>query len=138
MRWGRSGVSLIELLLVIALIGILVALGAGGLRGLLDRGRLSEAINKVTTSVEEARRLAKRLDRDVVVAFAQQDGRWVVVVDGAARELAADVTSGSASVTFEPPFGTYGGAQLEVSLAVRDVAASVFVTGVLGKTVVRR
>lgn len=134
----RVGFSLIELLIVIAVIGILVALVGVGSRGLLDRGRLSESVNHVTTAVEDARRRAKRLDTTVNLAIAQQDGEWVVSIDGVPRSLGADVTSGAVAIALNPPFGTYAGAQLQVDLGVGSATASVFVTGVLAKTVVQR
>lgn len=134
----RSAFSLTELLVVIALIGILALGGTLGVQGLFDRGRLSEAVNTVTSDVEQARRLAKRLDRAVVYSVNQVGGEWRSVVDGTERSIGAEVTSGAMSVTLAPPFGTYAGGDVEIDLQVRGSQASVTVTGVLARTVVQR
>lgn len=134
----RRGFTLVELLVVIAIVGILGVGGTLGVQGLLDRGRLSEAINVVASDVEQARRLAKRLDRPVTFAIDQVDGEWRSIVDGTPRTLGAEVVSGPVSFSLAPPFGTYGGADVVIDLAVRGSEASVAVTGVLARTVVQR
>ena len=139
---SRSGLSLLELLVVIGILGVLLAaLTSVGLRGVLDRGRLSESINIVETRVGEARRLSKRLDRDVTFEITFESGSWQTVVDGTARgELPGrtNVTSGATAIDFNAPFGTYGGADVRIDLDVNGVKGTVVVTGVLARTVVLR
>lgn len=136
----RSGFSLIELLIVIAIIGILAIGGVLGARALLDRARLSQGLATVERQVSEARRLAKRLDRDVSFEIVQVDGRWQIAVDGRAVQLpgAMSVTTGTVDIDLEAPFGTYSGTQFDVGLDIRGVAATATVTGVLARTVVQR
>lgn len=136
----RPGFSLVELLIVIAIIGILAIGGILGARALLDRARLSQGLATVERQVSEARRLAKRLDRDVPLQVLAVDGTWQIVVDGRAVELpgAMTVTTGIVDIDLEAPFGTYSGTPFEVGLDIRGVTGTATVTGVLARTVVQR
>jgi prepilin-type N-terminal cleavage/methylation domain-containing protein len=136
----RSGFGLVELLIVVAIVGVLAALGAIGTRGLLERGRLSEALNSVEAQIGQARRLAKRLDRAVTFQITADGATWRTVVDGVAADIpgGAVVTSGVATISFDAPFGTYAGNDVEIDLAINGVAGTVVVTGVLARTVVLR
>lgn len=136
----RQGLSLIELLVVVAIVGVLAGLGFTG-QGLLDRGRLAEAVSLVDREIGDARRTAKRTDQTVEVSFAVSDGRWAVVVDGRARSLppAIRVDDGeSIELALEPPFGTFGDGTARIRLLSRFSQADVWVVGVLARTVVVR
>ena len=135
---ARSGFSLTELLIAIAIIGILVALGAGGIRGVLDRGRLAEATNVISNQVQEARRLAKRLDQDVTLTVTEDAGAWEIDVNGRTETLPAGVTivpAAGATLVLNAPFGTYAGADVALQVAVGSATRDLVVTGVLARVV---
>ena len=134
----RRGISLTELLIVLAIIGILVAIGAGGVRALLDRGRLSEATNVIEGQIQEARRLAKRLDQDVTFTLAAASGIWEIDVNGRTSTLPAGVSIvpiGGATLVFDAPFGTYAGGDVAMEVAVGSASRDIVVTGVLARVV---
>ena len=137
----RAGVGLVQLLVVVAIIGILVSLGVGGIRGFLDRGRLAEAVTTLDRQVGDARRIAKRTDQPVVLRLDQvgtsvrvsRDGTQVASIDGATL-----LAGGGVNVQFDPPFGTRAGADVAFEIGTGSVSAEVRVVGVLARTVVIR
>lgn len=134
----RNGFSLTELLIVIAIIGVLVAVGAGGVRGLLDRGRLAEATNLIENQIQEARRLAKRLDQDVTITVTDDAGTWRIDVNGRVSTLPAGVTitpAAGATIVMNAPFGTYAGGDVVLEMAVGNATTDLVVTGVLARVV---
>ena len=141
MKRRHAGFGLIELLVVLAILGLLVALGVGGIRGFLDRGRLAEAVTTIDRQVGDARRIAKRTDEPVTLRLDQvgtsvsvsRDGEQVASIDGATI-----VAGGATDVQFDPPFGTRAGADIGFEIAVGSVSAEVRVVGVLARTVVIR
>jgi prepilin-type N-terminal cleavage/methylation domain-containing protein len=136
----QAGLSLVEMLVVIALAGILTAIGGLGVRAMLDRAHLNEAIVTIDTQLAQARRLAKQQDRDITFTINQTSGVWQVAVDGRSIALPGNVsvTTGSVNLTLLPPFGTYNGPQFSIGLSARSASATATVTGVLAKMVVQR
>lgn len=134
------GLTLVELLVVIAIVGLVLGLVSFGVVNLLARAHLTESIVTLETRISEARRQAKRQDRDIALDIYESDGAWYVALDGRATALprAASISTGDLTLQFEAPFGTYHGGPESVEVAVRNVEATVTVTGVLGRTVVRR
>lgn len=61
---------MVELLTVLALLGILVALAAPSLRGMLQRQRTDDAMRRVAADVAYARMLAVRAGASVAVRFS--------------------------------------------------------------------
>jgi len=135
----QRGFSIVELLVVIAMVGVLAAIGSGVTRGLLDRGRLNEAVNTLRYQLQEGRRLAKRLDTDVTVSVTEVGGVWRIVVNGRAQELGQGVVVtppvGGVGLTLDAPFGTYAGDDLTIGMAVGGATTSLTVTGILTRVV---
>lgn len=136
----KQGFTLIELLVVIGVIGILAAITSIGSQGLLARARLNDAIITIESQLSEARRLAKRLDKEVVFEVYQDMGEWRVAVDGTSRALpgSAIVNSGPVELSLDAPYGTFAGGNVDIELAVREATASITVAGILARTVVIR
>lgn len=134
-----SGFSIIELVLIAAVVSVLILAGGFGVRALLEASRLSEAITTVQTQTAEARRIAKRLDRTVELSIQGQDGVWSVIVDGRQHQLTGvSVESGEIEIELDPPFGTYSGRDEVITLRIGNRTADVTITGVLARTVVSR
>lgn len=136
---SRHGLSLIELVIVIAVIGILVAIGGIGGASLLQSSRLNSAVNSVETQIALARRLAKETDSVVEFAVVDTEQGWSVRVGNRAMDLqGVSVTTGNIALDLQPPYGTYVGNSQMVGLRVGNKTAEVEITGVFARTVVHR
>ncbi|MDT3681878.1 MAG: prepilin-type N-terminal cleavage/methylation domain-containing protein [Truepera sp.] len=135
----NHGFTLIELLIVIGIVGVLAAVGGLGGSALLQTARLNSAVTTIETQVGNARRFAKETDEPVALTVEESAGAWVVKVGSRATDLqGASVTSGPASMTLYPPYGTYPGAAQTIRVQVGNRSAQVHVTGVFARTVVDR
>jgi prepilin-type N-terminal cleavage/methylation domain-containing protein len=74
-RNGNRGFSLAETLIVIAIMGIMVALTAPSMMGLVDGLRLAEAVADVRNAFMETQRQAIRETRPCEVTLGVRDGR---------------------------------------------------------------
>jgi len=68
-----SGLTVIELMVVIALLGVLAALAAPSMRGLISAQRVRGTNTELVTDLQYARSEAARRNRDVRVAFRSAD-----------------------------------------------------------------
>jgi prepilin-type N-terminal cleavage/methylation domain-containing protein len=80
LKQSVAGFTLIEMIVVVAFIGILMAIAAPSWLGFLNRQRLNTAQSEIVTAMREAQANAKRQKRNWEVCFQDKDGkvRWAV------------------------------------------------------------
>lgn len=83
MRSPARGLTLIELMVVIALVGILIVLVAPSMRGLISAQRVQSINAEIVTDLQFARSEAARRNRDVFIRFRATDNCYVVYLDNA-------------------------------------------------------
>jgi prepilin-type N-terminal cleavage/methylation domain-containing protein len=66
---GSAGVTLIELIIVLVIIGILIGLAAPAMGAMVNRNRLDGAVAQFTTDVAYARMVAVRTNRQVEIVM---------------------------------------------------------------------
>jgi len=97
----QRGLTVIELMVVIALVGVLVALAAPSMRGLISAQRVRGVNAELVTDMQYARSEAARRNRDVRVAFRSADSLTCYVLyvqpDGLPVEDPLLVNGGGAS-----------------------------------------
>lgn len=74
LQTARSGFTLIELMLVVALIVVLAALGVGALSELVPRFRARQAAEQFAADVEMMRMMAIMNDRETRIVITDYDG----------------------------------------------------------------
>ena len=126
---NRSGFSLIELLLVLAVVGILATLGFTSLLSAQQRARLQEAQTLITSELERARSSAQRLNTSQTVAWTAEG------INGKRFGNGITLTSPPDSFVYTAPYGETtleDGLELELEDG-RGRVAKVAVIGVTGK-----
>jgi prepilin-type N-terminal cleavage/methylation domain-containing protein len=88
---GARGFTLVEAMIVIAIIGIMSGFAAPSLLGSLPGMRASGAAREVLSDLRSARTLAIKAGCPVVVKFTASPGGYVVALD---RDLDHDVSAG--------------------------------------------
>ncbi len=79
----NHGLTVIELMVVVAVVGVLIALAAPSMRSLISAQRVVSINAELVTDLQFARSEAVRRNRDVHVRFRATDNCYVLYVDNA-------------------------------------------------------
>ncbi|HWT15122.1 MAG TPA: GspH/FimT family pseudopilin [Patescibacteria group bacterium] len=136
---NQSGVTVIELMVVIAIVGIAAAIAVPGFADYFEKSRLRGAVDTVSALVASARAEAVRQDRQVIVAFGGSASAWCVGANVAAAPanvgdripaaVACDCTAPATCSVGAVSSASYNG------VTVTTVAPSVTFNPKLGTTV---
>lgn len=138
---NRKGFSLIELLLVIAIIGIISAVVAPTFIRARDRARVSEVASQLVADLERARSSSRRSNKDAAVAWTNGSG-YTLTSNGQTftRTFPSGVTvtmPNASPITYKAPLGERTAVDpLEFTVGrtgKTDVSETVAVLGVTGK-----
>ena len=133
-----QGLTLLELLIVCAVIGILSAVGIVTFRNAIERARVNEAATQVSADLQRARSASQRFNRgSTFQVAAANDKSYTLTVNGQStvKTLPAGAKFTAANtIGYSAPFGETGASiiTLEVSSA-SGTKRSVKVLGVTGK-----
>ena len=144
MRRAR-GFTLLELLLVCAIIGILSGLGVMSLRNAILNARLSEGSAQLAADLQRARSSAQRYNRDSVFSISGSPATsYTLTLNGGTtnggttqtRALPPDVklTTTARTITYTAPFGELGVGDLKLILEMPERTDKTRVIKVLGVT----
>jgi Tfp pilus assembly protein FimT len=87
---GLGGFSLVEILLVIALIGVMGGLVMGGLAGFFQAGKIHPPERRLQEAVLKARALAERESIPVFLSYDRQGGGQFILEGSSRLELLLD------------------------------------------------
>lgn len=138
----KRGFSLIEVLIVIAILGVLLSMGFLGMQRYLNTIRLSEARMLLAQELSQARTDARKKSADQTISWTVGSGSFSI--GGQTVTLPNNVTliqvngTNSTSVTFTGPFGRLQGDNVEFIIqSPQGKQASVRLLGVTGKVMQR-
>lgn len=151
----KSGFSLVEILIVIAVVGVIAGVGSLSYVNWRNNSVVSDAVRQITQDIERARSDAKRLNAtrrffaSTGTSYQIRDGNDAVLntrilPQGAQIAQVTQDTSSqtSISLSFAAPYGTQSTAAAWYDIVVRSVSntnltRTVRVIGPLGKVIVR-
>ncbi len=100
---NARGFTALELLVVLAVLGILLAIAAPSYQAWITRTELDRAAGLVATELQATRSAART---GILRTFSTTAGGTSVVSRGVTIPLPSATTDDARSVTFQPPFGT--------------------------------
>ncbi len=136
----RKGFTVLELLIVCAIIGILIAVGFVSFRGAIDRSRLSEASAQVVADLQRVRSAAQRYNQNASFTTAGKTvtsytvslgGQNLTYTLPAGTQLAS---SDKLNLTYSAPFGEVGMTNTDLTLSLQKQPTQTRVIKVLGVT----
>lgn len=107
---AARGLTIIELMIVVAVLGVLIALVAPSLRGMLSAQRVRGVNAELVTDLQHARSEAARRNRDVRVAFQNSSGLSCYV----AYTEPPSATSGSCDCSLTPGSNVCASPRVEI------------------------
>lgn len=141
----RGGFTLLELLLVCAIIGILGGVGILNLRNAIDRGRLSDGASQFAASLQRARSSAQRYDKSSVLKLSANPATTYTLSTNGETAMTytlpagVQITPSSAAamnLTYSAPFGEINvasNAKYTIGLVGKSAVTYVKILGVTGK-----
>lgn len=140
----ESGLSIIELLLVCAIIGILGAVGAANFRNASERARVAEASAQLAADLQRARSNAQRLNQGAVLRIATTTATTYTLTLGAQAPITrtlptntqVSIAAAPLVITYSAPFGEMtpmAGAVLTARSRNSQEAREIRVLGLTGK-----
>ncbi|WP_082506195.1 type II secretion system protein [Deinococcus sp. Leaf326] len=149
-RLGQEAFTLLEILVVLAIITVLMGIFSWGLIRSIRSAELREATSQVATDLRRARSQAQRGSADVVLVFPNSSGGTSYKVDTVNKTLPGSIqlifkgsSSGSTTnITYQAPYGELSGAVGSV-YTVRSPMNGVGdleirIVGVTGKVIVTK
>lgn len=115
MRGTRAGLGAAEILVVVAIFGVLAAIGIPSYAGAIRQAELRAAANELASELRRARSLAQRDNLNVAVTLTGGAGIAVRLGNGPEQRrtlqhpVNVTATSGGTSVVYTAPFGEIGG-----------------------------
>lgn len=140
MKRTGAGFTLVEMLAVLAIIGLLVALGTPVYLRWIAVNEVTNAARTLTQEVARVRTQVKRLDAPITLVVV--NGGSSVVSDRTVTLPLSSVT-GQLNLTFVPPYGTLSsGTATPQSVTIRSsrnssVSRQVSIVSLFGKAVVQ-
>lgn len=138
---GRNGLTLVEFLVALALLGVLLGLGGLWWQGFREEVRLREAASQFALDLQRARAEARRQSRDWRVEVSPGGQYRLGPATGSLdpRSLPHGVTfEGAGAVVFQAPYGLLDVPNYSFTLRLGSRQARVNVVGLTGKVVVQR
>lgn len=143
----REGFSMIEIIIILAVLGIFLGVGTPSYLRWRAETQVQQAATQIAQSLEQQRSAAKRNNEAREVRFSSGDQFRVADRDYTLPQGVSLVLAEPVTVTYFPPYGarTAGGAEVAPNEAVElrwhgndSIRRVVRVVGVMGKTVIKR
>jgi prepilin-type N-terminal cleavage/methylation domain-containing protein len=137
---NQRGFSLIELLIVLAILAVVMVIGYASLRPLMLDSRVRSAAAEVATSLQRARSFAQRQNVDATWELVNANTYRLVldtrVVEHTLPEgLTFTAPSPGTQITYTAPYGERASAAVKVVVSGYGRQSEIRVVGVTGKVI---
>lgn len=139
-----SGVTLVEMLIVLAIIGVICTIGYVNMRSWVLSNRVREAASQVTTDLERLRSNAWKTSADRTLTLGTGGTSYTLNLNGVPSSVTLPhgarmaLVNGSGSVlTYTAPYGEYQATSRTITVTVPGASktATLYIVGVTGKVI---